>query len=320
VLTRKFLAKKCCTFFQKSKIMKKLILISVMMVFSITCFAQNNDEINLKDSSGKTTLYKAADNGDLEGVKRLLNNGAEPNIATQGRLTPLGVASFRNFINIVNLLLEKGANVDQITGSQGATPTFVAADMGHVEVLKALLTKKPDLDMSINGGATPLNIASQKGHKEIVELLLENGADVNLALTSGGTPLYAASQNGYSDIVKILLANQADPKLAYGDLQATPMFVASQNGHNNVVKELISGGADINVKNKEGNTPLMMATQTGQVEIVKTLLDNGADPNLQRVNNGHVTTPLGIAKVQSVFGDEKYVKIKKLLIQAGAKY
>src|SRR3972149_1985973 len=90
-------------------------------------------------------LCIASENGNVEVVFFLLNNGANVNQATNDGITPLYIASFKGYMGIVSLLLNNGANVNQ-------------AD---------------------NVGYTPLDIASQKGLVEIVSLLLNHGANVN---------------------------------------------------------------------------------------------------------------------------------------------
>ena len=58
--------------------------------------------------------------------------------------------------------------------NDGATPIYVAAEMGHHEVVELLLAKKGiQVNQAMDDGATPLYIAAQKGHLKIVEALLE---------------------------------------------------------------------------------------------------------------------------------------------------
>ena len=91
----------------------------------------------------------------------------------------------------------------------------------------------------------------------------------------------------------------------------TPLNYASYNIINyKVVKLLIDSGADVNDKDRIGNTPLINACIIGDIEIVKLLLDNGADVNAE---NKWYNTPLTYAK------DKHNQQLVDLLIQHGAK-
>ena len=57
----------------------------------------------------------------------------------------------------------------------------------------------------MNSGATPLYVAAQNGHLDIVKALLEAGADRNQAMNSGATPLFIAAEKGHLDVVEMLL-------------------------------------------------------------------------------------------------------------------
>ena len=102
-------------------------------------------------------------------------------------------------------------------------------------------------------GATPLYMASQLGHVEVVKALLDHPhTNVNQARTDAGiTPLLMASQKGHVGVVKALLAHQQIKvnKAGTGESKATPLFVAHQNGHVDVVKVLLADGrVDPNIR------------------------------------------------------------------------
>ena len=59
-----------------------------------------------------------------------------------------------------------------------------------------------------------MNLAANNGHIEVVKLLLENGADVTIATESGITPLNSASGGGHVEVVKLLLEKGADLTIA----------------------------------------------------------------------------------------------------------
>jgi ankyrin repeat protein len=59
-----------------------------------------------------------------------------------------------------------------------------------------------DKDRAENSGATPLYVAAYSGHLDVVRHLVEVGADKDHPQNSGETPLYIAAQNGHVDVVR----------------------------------------------------------------------------------------------------------------------
>jgi ankyrin repeat protein len=229
----------------------------------------------------------------------------------------LYIASLKGNLNSVTYLLEKGADKNKAT-TAGVTPIFIASQIGHLEIVKALVAAGADVNIARKGsGITPLYSASEKGHLEIVKTLLEAGADVNKATTvsgttvSGTTPLFIASFKGHLEIVKALVAAGADMNIAITDAGVTPLYVATEKGHLETVKTLLEAGADVNkARTDTGVTPLYIASEKRHLEIVKTLLEAGADANMALTSIGN--TPLYVASEK---GD---LEIVKALVAAGA--
>jgi ankyrin repeat protein len=95
---------------------------------------------------------------------------------------------------VVRALLEAGANVDQASTRDGATPLCASAQNGHVEVVRALLEAGANVDQaSTKHGATPLYVAAQNGHVRVMRALAEAGANIDLAQPNGYTPLYTSA-------------------------------------------------------------------------------------------------------------------------------
>ena len=117
--------------------------------------------------------------------------------------TPLFFACFYGHLDIVRLLVEKGADKDKAP-DHGATPLFVACQNGHLDVVQVLVEKGADMDKTMNDGATTLFIACFYGHLEVVRLLVENGADMDKARNDGPTPLHVARRTGSTEIVALL--------------------------------------------------------------------------------------------------------------------
>jgi ankyrin repeat protein len=93
----------------------------------------------------------------------------------------------------------------QPQGEGGRTALLCAANYGHAQVVKFLLTEgNADVDKPKNNGCTPLFAAAEQGKTEVVKLLLRGGADKNKANNYGTTPLMKAKRNGHQAIVALM--------------------------------------------------------------------------------------------------------------------
>ena len=139
----------------------------------------------------------------------------------------------------------------------------------------ALLLKEPgaNRNLSANDGATPILIAAQNGHIEVVRFLIKKGVDVKKAMKSGATPLFVAAQNGILEVADCLVAH--DKSLVNMSLHngTSPFYVAAQNGHLKVVTFLYEKNADIWKQSCGGASPFFIAAQNGHLEILKFLLE-----------------------------------------------
>ncbi|GMG09608.1 unnamed protein product [Aspergillus oryzae] len=233
-------------------------------------------------------LYYASWLGLTDSVASLIHE-LKPDVNNRGydEQTPLGVASEEGNLEIVRTLLEQGADVT-MADIDGWTPIYTASHIGHTEVVRLLIENGSNVNTSESGGCTPVNTACYQGHVETVKLLLKSGADIYTATNKGITPLYAASAGGHIEVVKLLLKWGADIDYAnkYGD---TPLSASSSKGHPAVSKLLVETGADIEAKNNFGRTPLHLASLDGHIEIVILLLERDAYVEAKDI---HEWTPL----------------------------
>ena len=120
------------------------------------------------------------------------------------------LAGARGYTEIVQLALARNPDF-RLTNRYGGTALIPAAERGHVEVVRELLTRtKVDVNHVNNLGWTALLeaiVLSDGGprHQRIVELLLAHGADVNIADRGGVTPLAHAKSRGYAAIAAMLV-------------------------------------------------------------------------------------------------------------------
>jgi ankyrin repeat protein len=165
-----------------------------------------------------------------------------------------------------------------LIGARGSEPVplIEAAKKGDHDAIKALISRKVDVNATEGDGSTALLWASHKDDLESVELLLRAKADVNVANDLGATPIWAAAMNGSLPVVTKLLAAGADPNKALL-LGETPLMIAARAGNPQVVEALLAKRADPNAKGPRGQTALMWAVSQHHSAIVDALIKGGAD-------------------------------------------
>jgi ankyrin repeat protein len=146
-------------------------------------------------------IHQAVMSGDLSRVKTILEKNPALVDAMEEGLTPIYYAAYQNDKKMVNFLLSKGAK-DSI---------FIATIIGDAAKVKVFLGSNPSLiHQKDQSGQTCLHWAANKGHLQIVKLLVSQGAQVNLKDKTGWTPLEYAAEMKRKEIVKYLKSHGAE--------------------------------------------------------------------------------------------------------------
>ncbi|KAJ9441772.1 hypothetical protein DIPPA_56294 [Diplonema papillatum] len=146
-------------------------------------------------------------------------------------------------VPLVRQMLEQGVSVD---GSQedGCTGLWLAAEAGQSQIVDMLCRRGAYLQaVKSDGQVTCLYVAAQNGHVQVVRVLLSHGADPNQAKDSGATPLFIASQQNNVDMVQVLLEAGAYPNTPT-KTGVSPLMIAAYRGHPMVCRILVNAGAD----------------------------------------------------------------------------
>ncbi|ETS77277.1 hypothetical protein PFICI_11151 [Pestalotiopsis fici W106-1] len=242
------------------------------------------------NSRGFKLLAEASAKGHLDIVKLMVEKGA--NVERDNEFvafTPLSSAAKFGHLDIVKFLVEKGADPN-CHDYAFHTPLFLAAEHGHFRIVKFLVEKGADPNGHKHGYGTPLSSAARSGHLEIIEFLIRKGADPNHS-SAYGSALSFASQSGHLDVVKLLIEEGANPD-ASNNHDQTPFSLAAKYGHLEVVKFLAGLGASSDRPDKSGQTPLSLAAEYGHLEVVKFVAGLGASSD--RPDNSGMT-PLSLA-------------------------
>ena len=145
----------------------------------------------------------------------------------------------------------------------GPNALVIAAGRGYADVVQMLLDKGVDVNARLFGGTTPILIAAANANTDIVKLLMKAHADVNLADQHGDTALMAAVRAGSLAIVHPLLSGGANVNAADNGGRTAAWWV-SRTDRIDILKELANRGADVRLADQRGGTPFMQATKMGR--------------------------------------------------------
>ena len=209
----------------------------------IALLLANKADINGKDAVGRRPLHIAVRDSQPDTVLLLLADGADIAAPTDSGRTPLREALVDGDLDIAKMLVSHHAQSD----------IYAAAALGQTDQVTMMLRVHPEQASARDDlGQTPLHWASHYGRADTAALLLTDSAvRVNIPDDAGETPLHWAAMGGWDD--------------------------------DTVLKLLLAHGADVNARNKDGDTPLLAAFESPSFAPV-TLITHGADVTIHGKN------------------------------------
>ncbi|CAM9835991.1 unnamed protein product, partial [Ectocarpus sp. 13 AM-2016] len=264
---------------------------------------QKNSLVDIDFCDLRRNMHAYPERRLLQGMEseiwKLVSYSATPQQWKEWLRVPLEHAATRGNLNLVNSLLEAGADGSAgWKGCRGRTLIDAAALGGSEPVVSALLRAgaQPDVNVvSVSSKRSALYTATVCGHEDaarrldrIVSTLLLRGAFTDALENGGSTPLIYASRSGHLSVVNTLLAAGADVTIR--DVESySALDKAVCNGHIDVIGALLRHGADVNACDDDGFTPLHLAAQEDQAGAIDALIQAGANTEASR---GRRWTPL----------------------------
>jgi ankyrin repeat protein len=305
--------------------------------------AKHPEMKSTRDGMKQTPLHVAADYGQVEIVKLLLEQGAEVDARAYNEFTPLQLTESPE---VVKLLIAHKADVDVkclgTTALQRAADRLQRADeasapnwraitktlldagarydllsatyLGDLDRVKVVL--KDDPRQALDKGA--MREAARGGRTAIVKLLLDHKADPNDADFGGLPVLYFALDR--PDIVRHLIGAGADVKSHLKDERlaasgpfpkGTLLHHAARLGQVETAKQLIEAGAEVDARDPAGITALGYAASGGSPEVVKLLLRNKANV---RGKDGRTAIAAAAGQINYAEQDAKKIERYKAVI------
>jgi ankyrin repeat protein len=204
--------------------------------------------------------------------------------------SPLDIAAHSGCLEFYKYISGKCGCINHVR-DDGTTSIHMAANAGHLEILKFILNNLPDQDPSAailplifseqrhnnpenSNGLTPLHYAALNGHFETCTFIIKLLTNKNPRDKRGITPLHCAAQEGHVRICKLIMEYLEDKNPA-NNIGWTPLHLASSYGQLEPIKLIM---CQVQNKNPEeythGYTPLQVAIIIGQLKVVKLFIGN----------------------------------------------
>ncbi|XP_053669720.1 ankyrin repeat domain-containing protein 12 [Anopheles nili] len=274
---------------------------------------QKPSAVHRRDRSNKSALHYCSSAQDIAAAASVAMVAPELiESADEDGFTPLHLAVIQGNLQLVNLLLANGADVNALD-NEGHSVVHWATVCGEVEALRAVLTAGADVSTPDINGGSPLHYAAQmcganydgKSARASAKLALEilnallNHPDTSVEVEDkdGRQPLLWAASAGSAKAVLALIKAGAHVESADKD-GLTALHCAASRGHTECIDTLINlCGAHTDQIDSNGCTALHYAVTLGHADATSLLLKLDADPNRQD-RKGRTPAHCGCAKGQ----------------------
>ncbi|XP_015189072.1 PREDICTED: ankyrin-3-like [Polistes dominula] len=245
------------------------------------------------DDNLSDNLCNAIERKDLKKVIDLISEGANVNACDRTGMFPLQMAVMKESKEIIEELIDKGADVDIEVHNKKLVEYAMAES--NEDIVKLLVEKGATIKFHNNNEDSILRYLIKKGMLELLQCVIKE-IDINFQTGDGHTLLIMAAEQGQLEIVKFL-CNMGINVNARSSRNSTALHFAIGNSSNpnlEIVQFLIDNGAEIDVENVFGYTPLQNALYNKNFEVAKLLIEKGgADVNRIYINTHYARQRLG---------------------------
>nr|XP_047126785.1 serine/threonine-protein phosphatase 6 regulatory ankyrin repeat subunit A-like [Hydra vulgaris] len=283
----------------------------------IRLLLDNYAEVSIPTFETKETpVHYCCRNGNTDILRMIFESMSEKeaskaaNFKNSDGWTPLLVACYYGYHNILRILLDNDARVD-LFDENGKAALHVACENGHILCVNLIMEKRAYVNAKTKLGMTPVSLAASNNHCQLIEILVNKYmASYDIQSLIKRSALHVASERGHIEACKILIHLGADPMLA--DInQAAPIHLAAENNHPDVVKMFLDVRPDLSYFiNKDGNNCAHIAAAKGSLEVLKALIKVNSTMSFSK-SKTTLRTPLHLAAIHD------HVDIIQLLINQG---
>jgi ankyrin repeat protein len=217
-------------------------------------------------------------NDDATQMRELLAAGVDPDGYDNAGNAPLHIAVMRDDLQLIEILLDAGAEIDRPRTGAGDTPLLEAVQHHRNDAALLLLERGADPTYAAWRGPALRSAIQQNAHPKVVDALIEHGAIENARDSGHIVRLFQeTARAGKSAMLRKLVAAGVPPDLA-NENGYTALMAAARKGYLEAASTLIELGANVNAREKSGKTALSEASENGHDRVVALLEEMGAFP------------------------------------------
>ena len=293
--------------------------------------AHVNDRLESKSQYTAVMLASTSHGESLATIKILVENDADVTTKSEtpdGLFTALLKVLHAHVIDqiaaeIVEYLLEKGANACDTYSDDGTTVLMEAVKKKNTRIVRALLAKGAQVNTQTETSkVTSLFLAISTNQPDMCKIMLDKGVNLSLTDAQGRTVAHYITKTANIEIMRYFLAHSVDWKRSEGvkfrnfgkqtQFGLSPLHVASEYGFADFIATLWEQQLlnDLDVPCGDDIKALHLAAAEGHSAVVEALLSRGANINAATRLKGH--TPLQLAALN------KRSRCVDILIQKGA--
>ena len=178
-------------------------------------------------------------------------------------------------------------DISSLQDGGGFTPLLAAASNGHGAVVPVLLDNGANINQVNNAGWFPLLLAVAMSHETVVAVLIDRGADVNLVNNDGDRPIDVAKTQKIKDML-IALTKEKQPEKGQ-PVDESQWFRAAKEGDLVLIQQGINDNKiDVNCRDSGSRTAAYWAAQEGHLPLMEYLITQHADLSISTVSANDV--------------------------------
>lgn len=246
-------------------------------------------DINVRDEQQNFLLTYAINLNKVDIVKLLIEKGARIDITDRYDRSIIIIAINYAYYDILQTLLEEnkkniGVSVVDLKDRNGKIPLHYAIDIQSFKSVEILLEFGSNPNVHDKDGQNALHLAVKSRSLKMCELMLKYVTNINARCFTGETALHIACNLQLVEIVRLLIEKGVALNVSDYSHEITPLHYSVLLNNKELIALILKNNADPNVQDIYGNTPLHYCITEGNFEVFMMLLKSNSTKNVINLN------------------------------------